>query len=161
MQQGSPKLIFPDASTHASGSEGGSNGGLRSASAPLVSGDFVDLGTLKAGQKLDFFIIANGAENNPGLSQIWTANAAGKSDGLHHVSAYAVKDSPYLILNFSTTGGGDKSSRNLVFAVEIGSKNIMALANPEPHAILTFVLLGATVCVVRRRMGRSPESVPA
>ena len=47
---------------------------------------------------------------------------------------------------------GDRDYNDLVFAVEIGTKNVQALANPEPHQILTFLLLGATVYIVRRRL---------
>lgn len=164
---GVPQLIFPDASSRSSwfgpGQVGGVNGALRSGSEPLAAGDFVDLGTLKAGQKLDFFMIADGAQAyRPSLARVWTANAKTNSDGLQHMASFAVQDSAYLLLSFEDmAGGGDMDYNDLVFAVEIGAKNVQALANPEPHEVLTFLLLGVVVYVVRRRMGGSSSFASA
>lgn len=153
VSSGDPKLIFPDASSRQSYLGGSATAMTRTSSEPLLAGDFVDLGTLKAGQKLDFFMIADGA-NGANKSRVWTASAKANSDGIQHMASFAVQDSAYLLLSFEDmTGGGDRDYNDLVFAVEIGAKNVAALANPEPHQILSFLLLGTTVYIVRRRMG--------
>ena len=62
VKTGDPLLIFPNASSQVSSynqKEGSSV--KRTQSEPLLPGDFVDLGSFKAGTKLDFFLIANGA----------------------------------------------------------------------------------------------------
>ena len=60
-------LIFPDASSSVSYFNP-DNEGQRSYSAPMLSGDFVDIGSFEEGTQLDFFLIANGA-NNPRLDR--------------------------------------------------------------------------------------------
>jgi len=153
IREGAPKLIFPDASSRVSWYN--STGvGPRSASEPLFAGDFVDIGKVSAGQKLDFFLIANGAASYPNPATVWTANTAYNSDGLQHMASFAVAGSPYLLLSFEDVrGGGDMDFNDLVFAVEIGAANVEALANPEPHEILTFALAGGLVWFARRRFG--------
>ena len=160
---GNPKLIFPDASSQQSSYKFGSDqgGSVRSSGAPLMSGDFVDFGTMKAGQKLDFFLVADGA-NGANKLHVWTASPKVNSDGIQHMASFGVKDSSYLLLSFEDmAGGGDRDYNDIVFAVQVGAKNVAALANPEPRSALTFLLLGATVYVVRRRMGGGPGAVPA
>lgn len=160
---GSPKLIFPDASSQQSYYSFGSDqgGAVRTASEPLKSGDFVDFGTMKAGQKLDFFLVADGA-NGANKLHVWTASPKVNSDGIQHMASFGVKDSSYLLLSFEDmAGGGDRDYNDIIFAVQIGAKNVAALANPEPRSALTFLLLGATVYVVRRRMGGGLAAVPA
>ncbi|MEI8386534.1 MAG: DUF4114 domain-containing protein [Verrucomicrobiota bacterium] len=163
IRSGDPKLIFPDASSQQSSYKFGEDqgGSVRTSNAPLMSGDFVDFGTMKAGQKLDFFLIADGA-NGANKLHVWTASPSVNSDGIQHMASFGVKDSSYLLLSFEDlSGGGDRDFNDIVFAVQIGAANVAALANPEPRSVLTFLLLGATVYVVRRRMGGSPVAVPA
>jgi len=161
IMSGDPQLIFPDASSRQSYLGGTPDSKARTKTDPLIAGDFVDLGTLKAGQKLDFFMIADGA-TSASKSRVWTATAKANSDGLQHMASFAVQDSAYLLLSFEDmAGGGDMDYNDLVFAVEIGAKNVQALANPEPHEVLTFLLLGVVVYVVRRRMGGSSSFATA
>ena len=156
IMSGDPQLVFPDASSRQSFLGGSPSSSARTKTDPLIAGDFVDLGTLKAGQKLDFFMIADGA-NTANKARVWTASAKANSDGLQHMASFAVQDSAYLLLSFEDmAGGGDMDFNDLVFAVEIGAANVHALANPEPHEILTFLVLGAAVYFVRRRMGEKP-----
>ena len=159
IQTGNPSLIFPDASSKQSWLGGTPSSTIRTANEPLLAGDFVNLGTLQAGQKLDFFLIADGA-NSPTPSRVWTANAKANSDGIQHLVSFAVKDSPYLLFAYEDmVGGGDMDFNDAVFAVYIGAANVQALANPEPSTILTFLLLAAAVHFVRRRMKQS-QSLP-
>ncbi len=154
IKSGTPQLVFPDASSKQSwynNSTGTST--VRTSFEPLLAGDFVDFGTLKAGQKLDFFLIADGA-SRASASRVWTANKALNSDGLQHMASFAVQDSAYLLLSFEDlTGGGDNDFNDLVFAVEIGVANVQALANPEPATVITFLLVGTVVYIARRRIG--------
>jgi len=154
IKSGTPQLVFPDASSkQAWYSYATGTGSARTSSEPLLAGDFVDFGTLKAGQKLDFFLIADGA-SSASAARVWTASKALNSDGLQHMASFAVQDSAYLLLSFEDmTGGGDKDYNDLVFAVEIGVANVQALANPEPATVLTFLLVGTVVYMARRRIG--------
>ncbi|MGB0744754.1 MAG: DUF4114 domain-containing protein, partial [Opitutales bacterium] len=100
-------LIFPDASSQYS-SLGGSDsldGLSRNNSTPLVPGDFVDLGLYGPPELVDFFLISNGAG---GGQNTYTADASTNPDLMQHVVAFAVSDSPYLIIGFEDLyGGGD------------------------------------------------------
>ncbi len=151
-------LIFPDASSQDSFmnpafiNNTGSNSITRSNDTPLVSGDFVDLGIFDAGSMVDFFLIANGAN---GGTHTYTADATTNPDLLQHVVAFAIEDSPYLLIGFEDLyNGGDKDYNDIVFAVDIGSMNVAYLANPEP----AFWMMMAVLCLAgfvtqRRRSG--------
>jgi len=141
IDEGNPSLIFPDAS----------EGRRRTSRTPLQTGDFVDLGTHEAGTQLDFFLIANGA-NNPNPDRVWTAWPESNSDGIQHTVAYALEDSPYLVLAFEDLpGGGDRDFNDLVFVTDIGARNVAVLANPEPSVILSLVaILGVVFFAVSR-----------
>lgn len=157
ISSGNPQLIFPNASSHETYYTWGrgTSEANRSSVEPLIAGDFVDLGTLAAGQKLDFFMLANGALT-PSISRVWTADSSYNSDGIQHMASFAVTDSAYLLMSFEDlSGGGDLDYNDLVFAVEIGAANVQALANPEPQAVLSLLVLGAAVIIARRRLGAS------
>lgn len=147
------QLIFPDASSTVSTLDPAAKA-QRTANAPLLPGDFVDLGTFAAGTTLDFFLVANGAG---GGRDIWTAPASRNSDGINHVVAFALPDSPYLIIAFEDLrGGGDRDYNDVVFAVDIGAINVQRLlSTPEPAAWATAGALGLMAWVVRRRLGKA------
>ena len=74
-------------------------------------------------------------------------------DGIQHVAAFAVEDSPYLMIGFEDLYmGGDLDFNDLLFAVDIGETNIEELKAtaslaPEPGLGLMLVLfLGLTFC---------------
>ena len=158
-ETGDASLIFPDASSKntfmdpAFASDPDSvNNAQRTNSTPLVSGDFVDLGVYDAGTLIDFFLISNGAN---GGSHIYTADASTNPDLLQHVVAFAIPDSPYLLIGFEDLyNGGDKDYNDIVFAVDVGAMNVAYLANPEP----AFWMMMAVLCLAgfvsnRRRSG--------
>lgn len=160
---GDPLLIFPNASSHDSWyNYNSSPDAARSTSAPLRAGDFVDMGTVAGGTTLDFFLLADGARS-PSLSRTWTADTTLNSDGLQHVVSFAVQDSPYLLIGFEDlAGGGDRDYNDVVFAVEIGAANVTALANPEPHTVLSLLLLAGAVLYFRGHLARrTEEAAPA
>lgn len=157
---GNPRLVFPDASSHETYYTWGrgTSATTRSAAEPLIAGDFADLGTLAAGQKLDFFLVADGA-NYASKARVWTADSSYNSDGIQHMASFAVNNSAYLLLSFEDlTGGGDRDYNDLVFAVEIGAANVQALANPEPRAVLVMLVLAGAVLAVRRRLSSPPDT---
>ena len=144
------QLIFPDSSSSVSTYDPDSNA-ARWSRAPLLPGDFVDLGTFSAGTTLDFFIIANGAG---GGRNTYTASATRNPDQLDHVVSFVLPDSPYLIIGFEDLfGGGDKDYNDLVFAVDIGAANLQRLiSTPEPGTwAILLGCLGWVVFSVRRR----------
>lgn len=147
------QLIFPDASSSVSTYDPASRA-QRTASAPLLPGDFADLGGFAAGSTLDFFLVANGAG---GGRDIWTAPASRNSDGINHVVAFALPDSPYLIIAFEDLrGGGDRDYNDVVFAVDIGAINVQRLlSTPEPAAWATVGALGFIAWLARRRLGKA------
>jgi len=146
----SAQLIFPDASSTVSTFDPAVTA-KRTPVAPLLPGDFVDLGKFSAGTTLDFFLVANGANRG---KDVWTAPASRNSDGLNHVVAFALPNSPYLIISFEDlAGGGDKDFNDVMFAVDIGAINVQRLlSTPEPAAWLSLLGLGAMALLWRRRL---------
>ncbi len=123
---GDPYLIFPHASSPVASYDSSSKA-VRSPSSPLLPGDFVDLGKMPSGTALNFFLIANGA--NGGMN-VHSTDRTANPDGINHVVsfAYATPASSFLIIGFEDLlGGGDRDSNDLVFAVDIGARNIAAL----------------------------------
>lgn len=134
---GSPEIIFPNASSAVTTYNPTSGPVTRSANEPLLPGDFVDLGTFAAGTKLDFFLIANGANGGTGT---FSTDQSVNPDGINHVVTFAAITATHLIIGFEDLmGGGDRDFNDLLFAVDIGSVNIAALtASPEPALWLTL-----------------------
>ncbi|MBX7255401.1 MAG: DUF4114 domain-containing protein [Candidatus Hydrogenedentes bacterium] len=133
IKSGKPMYIFPNASSnldlyqaaqHVNVEENTfdvSAMGERSEEAPLMPGDFVDLGHLPAGTPLNFFLI----NEDP---NVFTTHPEANPDGIVHVVAVAIEDSPYLLISFEDLlNGGDKDYSDCVFMVEVGEGNIQAL----------------------------------
>lgn len=99
----------------------------------LNLGDYVDLGTVEAGTKLDFQVLKNGyGKSNP---TVWYTDAKNNSDKLQHVVAYEYEN--YLILGWEDlTNGGDMDYNDVVFVVDIGKKNLEEIpsGNRLPNA---------------------------
>ena len=146
----SAQLIFPDASSAVSTYDPSSKV-VRTASTPLLPGDFVDLGKFGAGTTLDFFLVANGAG---GGKDVWSAQASRNRDNFPHVVAFAMPNSPYLIISFEDlAGGGDNDFNDVMFAVDIGAVNVQRLlSTPEPAAWMSILSLGLIAWAYRRRL---------
>jgi hypothetical protein len=141
------QLIFPDASSSVSTYDPARTT-ARAPSTPLLPGDYVDLGTVAANSVLDFFLIANGAN---GGTNVFSTVAARNPDLMNHVVAFALPDSPYLILGFEDLlGGGDRDFNDVLIAIDIGARNVAALTGaPEPA--LGLVLSAFLVVAFLRR----------
>ena len=151
------QLIFPDASS----SEGGfaaSAYGTRTAAEPVLPGDFVNVGTFNKGTKLDFFLIANGAN---GGKDVFSTDEALNQDGFKqhvagfttHIFAVPQLNSPYIFLSFEDMwSGGDKDINDTIIALDVGAATVNSLlATPEPAMPLTFAAcLGLALVAVRK-----------
>lgn len=111
---GTPYLVFPDVST----------GSKRTATEPLVQGDFVEIGYGGNGYQLDFFLISNGV--NGGKDWLWN-DPDKNSDHLQHVVAYYVPNSSLILIGYEDIlGGGDRDYNDCLFVVDVGYENIQA-----------------------------------
>jgi len=140
-------LIFPNASSPLGFSGSGSL--VRTSNEPLVMGDFVDLGTFKAGTSLDFFLIARGAT---GGKDYFSTNQSLNMDGLVHAVSMAPNGSSYMIISFEDMlDGGDRDYNDVYFAVEISKANVSNLSAPEPSMAYGALLTGVALLIGFRR----------
>lgn len=101
--------------------------GGRRAEAPLLPGDFIDLGMLPKGTKIVFFLVANAVKFPQGR---FTTIPEENPDKLQHVVTIAYQDSPYLMMGFEDLmGGGDRTFNDVVFTVELSKSGIAALGD--------------------------------
>ena len=129
---GSPKVIFPNASIGS---------GSRTVNDPLRAGDFVDLGKGGNGWQLDFFLISDAfnkwrdsGQTNTNLAWLWN-DSSKNSDRLQYVVAFAMPDSPYLLIGFEDiVGGGDLDYNDALFVVDIGMVNANSLTD-DPSSL--------------------------
>ena len=159
VETGDPQLSFPDASSSTSYFD--PNGEVvRDSNTPVSAGDYVDIGTFDAGTQLDFFLIANGAN---GGQNVFSTNDSANPDGLVHAIAYALPDSPYLLIGFEDLlNGGDNDFNDLLFLVDIGSANVAALTSGlEPATLLTVGAFGGVAAVIRRKRNRKQDTESA
>lgn len=147
---GDAGLIFPDASTSNSYLSPATDD-ARTESAPVASGDFVDLGSFDAGTQLNLFLIANGA--NGGTNTYYTDSAL-NADGIEHFVVLATADSPYLLIGVEDLyGGGDEDYNDVVIALDIGKTNVKKLISkvvPIP-GYLALLLGPVGLWIARRR----------
>lgn len=147
------QLIFPDV-TSSNSMLNPSNTPVRSISQPLLPGDFVDLGHFAAGSTLDFFLIADGAN---GGQNVYAHPKDRNPDQKDHLVAFAIPNSPFLLLGFEDLfNGGDRDYNDAMFVVDIGYENIQKLISaPEPTTCLILAgFLG--IVIARRRRDETP-----
>lgn len=132
VSQGTPVLLFPNASKAASGSNSWSLGSAqttRTTQQPLNTGDFLDLGNGGAGWQLDFFIISQGATG--GQHKLW-ADKNRNMDKTQHVVAFQIPNSTYLIISFEDMlYGGDADYEDLILVADIGFDYQKPFALPQ------------------------------
>jgi len=129
--QGNKFTIFPN--THSSVSYiCASNSGKRTQSEPLLAGDFVQLPTVKAGQQLSFFIMANLDSDGDTPQDTYYNGTTNNDDGFQHMIAFLPDNSQYIIIGFEDMhGGGDKDCNDVMFVVDVGAQNAAVLRNPS------------------------------
>lgn len=127
---GSPYVIFPNASIGS---------GKRTQDNPVREGDFVDIGVGGNGWQLDFFLISDAYriwkasnQTNTNLGWLWNDKSR-NSDNLQHVVAFAMPNSPYILVGYEDIlGGGDLDYNDALFVVDVGIENSDALTdNPS------------------------------
>ena len=96
-----------------------------------MQGDWVQLPTVKAGQQLAFCIYSN--ENSSGTpGNVFYNGTSNNPDNFQHMIAFFPDNSQYLIIGFEDMyGGGDQDCNDLMFVVDIGPQNALALRNPS------------------------------
>jgi Domain of unknown function (DUF4114)/PEP-CTERM motif len=144
-------LVFNDVSSNeAIGNWGGD---------ALDLGDGVNLGLMKAGTQLDFFLRADGL-NRGNSANIFGTQTAFNPDGLQHLVAYGI--GRYVLLGFEdlygdlgATGGknenSDRDFNDVVMVVDVGEGNVRHMAVPEPSITLSLAGMGAAGVLLRRR----------
>ena len=149
IMKGVAELLFPDASSTVS-TYVPAKVAQRTATDPLLPGDFVDLGNVKAGTLLDFFLISNGAT---GGSNIFTDEALRNSDRIQHMVTLALPNSPYLLMSFEDMyGGGDRDFNDTIFALDLSSIKLQRLVSaPEPSTWLIMAGFGVVLLLQNRR----------
>lgn len=107
-----------------------SGSGKRSKNEPLLPGDFVQLPTVKAGQQLAFFLMANmDSHSNP--ADVYYNGNSNNPDNFQHLICFFPSESQYLIIGFEDMlNGGDRDCNDLMFVVDIGPQNAMLLRLP-------------------------------
>lgn len=149
-------LIFKDISCQGAACLGDWGGSA------LKFGDGVQLGQIKGGSQLDFFLRADGL-NLGTNANIYGTQTGDNADGLQHAVAYAISGK-YILLGFEdlygefeASGGrnqeSDRDLNDVVFAVDIGEENVRSLLQPvpEPSVTLSLLGLGAAGLMLRRR----------
>lgn len=134
IEEGEPKLLIPDETCRLKLYEAAAQVagdpprlamapfGERTEEFPLHPGDFVDLGRIPAGTRLNFFLVS------PDEGRVYTPMPEANPDGIPHMVALAVDDSPYMVISFEDMYmGGDRDFSDCVLAVEMSRYNIQAL----------------------------------
>ncbi|WP_242051526.1 DUF4114 domain-containing protein [Nostoc sp. FACHB-280] len=120
----------------------------------LDIGDFVDLGSFKAGTQLNFLLKADGYSKTPKNGDIYGADPTLNPDGVQHLMGWKIDN--YLIMSFEDLrNGGDKDYNDTLFVVDFGKNNLKSSAVPEPSATLPILGLGALGMLKLRRRRRS------
>jgi hypothetical protein len=135
---GTPSVIFPNASI--------GSGRTRTIDEPIRQGDFVEIGRGGNGWQLDFFLISDAfrqwrnacndssCHNPPNLAWLWN-DVSKNGDKLQHVVAFAMPNSPYILVGFEDiVGGGDLDYNDALFVVDIGMENTVPLTD-DPSSL--------------------------
>ena len=117
--------------------------------APVLPGDYMDLGTLPAGTRLIFFLDADAVNGQKGR---FTTIPARNPDKIEHVVTVAYQNSPYVLLAFEDLmGGGDRTFNDVVFAVQLSQATVAGLGDASKRAAVDDMVDQAE----RRRIQRA------
>ena len=121
---GDMRLVFPNASMPVQGVNFKSgNFGSRRPDAPLLPGDYAEIGEIPAGVQLDFFIVQDGAR----VKDAWVFGNRDEQnpDRFQHVISYVIPGSPFLIVGFEDLWmGGDMDYEDVLIVVDLGQENV-------------------------------------
>jgi hypothetical protein len=139
-------MIFSDVSCTFGCELGNGSSGV------LDIGDYVDLGRVNGGARLNFLLKGNGANDANG--HIYGADARLNPDKFEHMVAYEYKG--YLLMGIEDLWmGGDKDYNDTVFVVDFGKGNLKTTEVPEPSAAIALLgVTGAGMMVRRRRKNK-------
>ncbi|MDW4500455.1 DUF4114 domain-containing protein [Sulfitobacter sp. D35] len=156
-------IIFPDASSAASWWGGYRENGGRSASTPLLAGDFVDLDhQLNPGDRLTLQLLANGAN---GGSSLFSTDPSRNVDGLDQHVVGLLSSAPsakgFVLMGFEDLwGGSDQDYNDVILAVDFGEANTRAFEAqqipgvPLPLPAASLVAAIGLLAAIRRRSAR-------
>ena len=138
-----PKAVIPESKAKLlpvfpNGSIGS---GKRTVNEPIRVGDFVEIGKGGNGWQLDFFLMSDGfniwknsGQTNTNITWLWN-DISKNSDALQHVVAFAMPNSPYVLIGFEDiVGGGDLDYNDALFVVDIGMVNATSLSD-DPSSL--------------------------
>lgn len=126
----------------------------------LDIGDFVDIGSIKAGTQLNFLLKADGANANPANGDIYGGNVSLNPDAIQHLMAWQVGD--YLMLGFEDLrNGGDKDYNDTIFVMDFGKGNLTNKRRKVPEPGTISALLGVTGAGMWLRCRRSQVKISA
>lgn len=104
-------------------------------SQPLMPGDFVNLGTVKAGSQLAFFLAAemSGTTSSATPKYVYYNGEATNPDDYQHMIAFFPDNSQFIIIGFedmnNVTEPSDHDCNDVLFAVDVGPQNSQILRN--------------------------------
>ncbi len=129
---GSNYLVFPLAQSPVGWVNTGSS---LSYSQPLMPGDFVNLGTVKAGSQLAFFLAAEMSSTTSSATPkyVYYNGDATNPDDYQHMIAFFPDNSQFIIIGFedmnNITEPSDHDCNDVLFAVDVGPQNSQILRN--------------------------------
>ena len=126
---GDMRLVFPNASMPVQGTDYRSgNFGTRRSDAPLLPGDYAEIGEIPAGVQLDFFIVQDG--NRVRDAWVFGNRDDQNPDRFQHVMSYVIPDSPFLLIGFEDLwNGGDMDYEDVLIVVDLGKENVETLVD--------------------------------
>jgi hypothetical protein len=126
---GDMRLVLPNASMPVQGTDYRSgNFGTRRSDAPLLPGDYAEIGEIPAGVQLDFFIVQDG--NRVRDAWVFGNRDEQNPDRFQHVMSYVIPDSPFLLIGFEDLwNGGDMDYEDVLIVVDLGKENVENLVD--------------------------------
>ncbi len=125
---GSNYLVFPNCNSAYSNSYKTQPSG-RTQSVPMMTGDFVQLPTVAAGQELGLVFFGH-LDANGTPSQTYCIDPAANPDGQQHYVAFFPTDSRYIIVGIENTNGlGDADYNDTIVVLDIGQTNADYIKN--------------------------------
>jgi hypothetical protein len=125
---GTNYLVFPNGnSCYSNSAPNKQTNGQRTQAVPLLSGDFVQLPTVKAGQQLALVFFTN-LDSNGNPTYTFYNEPKANPDGLQHCVAFFPGDSQYIVVSFEDqTNSGDGDCNDEIVVIDVGPDNARIL----------------------------------